>query len=172
MSILAESFREQVSKMKDPRMKTETEFDVYYSTGFLPFDFMNGCKIHVNTNGVNTEYYSVGIQDGSINMVIGRSGCGKTTWVEQAAANIIRPFKTSCIFEEVLQELEKKYYQDLLEKIWTNDMFPEILVLIQRMYMKESSLYMILSWQIDLLICMIQVCMTLVERRYISLNQR
>lgn len=102
MSILLDSFREKTSKLKDQRMKAETEPDVYYSTGFLSFDFMNGCKVHPD-NIPEHSYYSVGIQDGSINMLIGRSGCGKTTWALQAASNIIKPFANSCIFEDSIE---------------------------------------------------------------------
>lgn len=102
-SLLANAFREKVSKMKDPRIKAEAEFEVYYPTGFLPFDFMCGNLITVNANGINSEYYSVGIQDGSINMVIGRSGCGKTTWAVQAAANIVRRFDNAYVLEDTIE---------------------------------------------------------------------
>lgn len=102
---LSERFREQVSQLKDYRMKSESEFDVGYSTGFLNFDFKLGVKVFVNDRMTNEaySYYSLGITEGSINMVIGRSGCGKTTWVLQAAANIIRQFPTSCIFEDNIE---------------------------------------------------------------------
>jgi len=103
MSLLATNFREKVSKLKDYRMKTETEHSVGYSTGFLTFDFINGTVVHVKSEEKNFSYYSIGITDGSMIMVIGRSGCGKTTWIIQAAANIIRPFKTSCIFHDDIE---------------------------------------------------------------------
>ena len=105
MSILASRFREQASKLKDVKMKSESEFDVGYSTGFLNFDFKLGVKVFVDNRRTNEQfsYYSVGITAGSLNMIIGRSGCGKTTWCLQAAANIIRPFKTSCIFEDNIE---------------------------------------------------------------------
>lgn len=103
MSLLASKFREKVSKLKDYKMKVETEFPVGYSTGFLGFDFINGTVVHTKVNGNPVEYYSVGITDGSMNMIIGRSGCGKTTFCTQAAANIIRPFKTSCIFHDDIE---------------------------------------------------------------------
>lgn len=103
MSLLASKFREKVSKLKDYKMKVETEFPVGYSTGFLGFDFINGTVVHTKVNGNPIEYYSVGITDGSMNMIIGRSGCGKTTWTTQAAANIVRPFKTSCIFHDDIE---------------------------------------------------------------------
>lgn len=123
-SILAQQFREQVSKHKDFRMKNETEFGIGYPTGFLGFDFKNGAVIHVKSEERNFTYYSIGIVDGSLVTVIGRSGCGKTTWVMQVAANIVRPFKTSCIFEDSIEagvteprkETLSKFYGEELRK--------------------------------------------------------
>jgi ABC-type oligopeptide transport system ATPase subunit len=103
MSLLAARFRQNVSKMKDYRMKSETEFSVGYPTGYLSYDFTNGTVIHVKTVDKDLQYYSIGITDGSMVMVIGRSGCGKTTWVMQAAGNIIRPFKSSCIWHDDIE---------------------------------------------------------------------
>ncbi len=100
---LAQKFRDSVSKLKDYKMKIETEFGVGYPTGFLNYDFKNGTVIHVNGNGKSMKYYSIGVTDGSMIMVIGRSGSGKSTWVTQAAANIIRPFKTSCVFYDSIE---------------------------------------------------------------------
>lgn len=102
---LAQMFREKISKSKDFRLKAEAEQSVGYPTGFLNFDFKNGTMVHVSSEELNQSYsyYSVGISDGSMVMVIGRSGCGKTTFVEQAAANIVRPFKTSTVFEDQIE---------------------------------------------------------------------
>lgn len=103
MSILIEKFREKTSKMKDVRMKKEIERDVAYPTGFLAFDFMNGTVIHVKTDTMDFKYNSVGVVDGSIVMVIGRSGCGKTTFTIQSAAMIIKPFKTGAIYHDNIE---------------------------------------------------------------------
>lgn len=103
MSLLAQKFREQVSKSKDYRMKVETEPSVSYPTGFLSFDFMNGNIVHTKHNGEDAQYYSIGITDGSIVMAIGRSGCGKTTFTVQAASNIIKPYPTSCVFHDDIE---------------------------------------------------------------------
>ena len=100
---LASMFRQKVSKLKDYNMRVETEFAVGYPTGFLSFDFVNGTIVHVQTEDKSFSYYSVGITDGSMVMLIGRSGCGKTTYTVQAAANIIRPFKTSTIFHDDIE---------------------------------------------------------------------
>lgn len=112
MSILVEQFRKNVSKSKDYRMKVETEFPVGYSTGFLNFDFTNGTVVCGKKDTQEYKYYSVGITDGSMVMVIGRSASGKTTWTMQTAANIIRPFRTSAIFHDDIEggisEIRKK----------------------------------------------------------------
>lgn len=100
---LSELFRNKVSGMKDIRMKKEAENDVGYSTGYLVFDFLNGNVIHVKSKDLDFKYNSIGIVDGSMVTVIGRTGCGKTTFVEQASGNIIRPFKTSCIYEDNIE---------------------------------------------------------------------
>lgn len=105
MSILIDRFRAAVNKSKDFRMKVEEEFPVGYSTGFLSFDFRNGCIVHVNApdKGIVLDYYSVGLTDGSFNMFIGRSGCGKSTWLVQSFGNLIRPYKTSCAFIDSIE---------------------------------------------------------------------
>ncbi|MGL5751904.1 MAG: hypothetical protein ACRCXT_15340 [Paraclostridium sp.] len=103
MSFLASQFRKAVSKSKDHNMKTEEEFPVGYSTGFLGFDFLNGTVVKTTINEQPAQYYSIGLTDGSMNMIIGRSGCGKTTWAIQTAGEIIKPFKTSCIFHDNIE---------------------------------------------------------------------
>lgn len=102
-SILSSRFRSAVSKHKDARMKDEASAGVGYSTGFLNFDFMNGTVVHVKSEQRNFNYYSVGIQDGCLVMLIGRSGCGKTTWAVQTAANIVRNFPSACIFHDDIE---------------------------------------------------------------------
>lgn len=103
MSILAAKFREETSKMKDFRMKNEMEQDVAYPTGFLGFDFMNGTVIHVKSDTMDFKYNSVGVVDGSIVMVIGRAGCGKTTFVIQSSAEMIEPFDTGTIYHDNIE---------------------------------------------------------------------
>lgn len=94
MTLLGAAFREQVKKTKDISMINEQQHSVAYSTGFLNIDFLNGTILNIN----DKKYFEVGIVDGSINAVIARSGAGKSTICTQWAANIIRPFKTSCVF--------------------------------------------------------------------------
>lgn len=103
MSFLINAFRNEVGKEKDKRLSEEAGADVAYSTGFLALDFLNGTMVHVQSEEKNYKYYSCGIADGSIVMVIGRSGCGKTTFVEQVAANIVRPFEEGVIYEDNIE---------------------------------------------------------------------
>ena len=58
-SLLSEMFREKVSKKKDYRLKSETEHDVMYPTGFLGFDFLNGTVVHVKTPDRKFTYNSI-----------------------------------------------------------------------------------------------------------------
>ena len=105
MSLLIRAFREKVKKEKDTRMTLESRCGVGYPTGFHTMDFNNGMIIHVKNEekGIDKKYFSVGIQDGTMTQVIGRSQSGKTTWCYTAAANIIRPFKTSSIFADNIE---------------------------------------------------------------------
>lgn len=105
MGLLLDQVREKVAKHKDPRMRNEGTFDVLYPTGFPCFDFINGCKIKVDDkkNNKKFSYYSVGITDGSGCMLIGRSGCGKTTLAVQMAANIARQFENSEIYHDDIE---------------------------------------------------------------------
>ena len=103
MSIILERFRETLSKMKDYNIKREAEFEIQYPTGFLNFDFMNGNKVRVKSAERNLEYYSIGIPDGCMMSIIGRSGCGKTTFAVQVASNIVRPFDNGVVIHEDIE---------------------------------------------------------------------
>ena len=102
--ILSQIFRSKVKDM-DYNMKQEAMEDVGYPTGYLNFDFMNGYQAQgINpATGQLESYFSIGLTDGSYVAVLGFTGTGKTTWVCQAAANIVRQFKTSTIFEDSLE---------------------------------------------------------------------
>ena len=102
-TMLSTLFREKVSKNKDVRLSQEALPDHAYPTGFLAFDFMNGSSVHVKKDDMDFTYNSVGIVDGSLVTVIGRSGCGKTTWCVQSAGNIVRPYPSSCIYMDSLE---------------------------------------------------------------------
>ena len=94
--LLSMAFREQVKQTKDLAMKSEMTYGVSYPTGFLNMDFANGYIQEIN----GKMKFELGISDGSMNMIISDSGVGKTTIATQIASNIIKPFKTACIFYE------------------------------------------------------------------------
>lgn len=71
-------------------------YDVAYPTGFLNFDSLNGYRINAyNDRGEIYQIPHRGLLDGSYNLLIGRSGSGKSTFAVQAGANIIRQFPES-----------------------------------------------------------------------------
>ena len=96
MTLLSAAFREAVKKTKDPDQINEMTYSVSYPTGFPNFDFVNGYIQNIN----GQKRFELGLSDGSINMIISDSGCGKTTLATQAACNIVRGFETSCVFYE------------------------------------------------------------------------
>lgn len=104
MGLLGDRFREAMKKTKDARMD-EASFDIMYPTGFYPFDYSNGYRVHVvpDDGSAPFSYNSIGIVDGSATMFIGRSGCGKTSFAIQAAANIVRPFPDAMIFYDDIE---------------------------------------------------------------------
>lgn len=120
--ILSQQFRSAVSKHKDYRMKDESSASIGYSTGFLNFDFINGTVVHVKSKERDFNYYSVGIQDGCLVMLIGRSGCGKTTWAVQTASNIIRNYPTACVFHDDIEGGLTEYRKELLSGFHGEDL--------------------------------------------------
>ena len=100
---LASMYREAVKAYDNIGM--EKVADVGYSTGFPNFDMRNATKIHVYNpeKGMNFSYYQIGLADGSMTTIIGRTGCGKSTFAYQIAGNIIRPFKTACIYADEIE---------------------------------------------------------------------
>ena len=104
MSLLSKLFRAKVANM-DYNMANEATEDIGYPTGYLNFDFLNGYQTDErdNVTGLIRKYFSLGITDGSYVAFIGNTGTGKTTLVCEMAANIVRPFRTSTIFEDSLE---------------------------------------------------------------------
>lgn len=103
MGLLADRFRAQMVKNKSIQ-GYDVETDIMYPTGFAPFDYLNGYKVHVNKpNGESYWYNAVGICSGSSVMFLSRPGAGKTTIALQMAANIIRPFSNGLIFYDDIE---------------------------------------------------------------------
>ena len=101
---LMSEIQEVLSKTKDSSVNRKAESDIQYPTGFLPLDYKNGHRVAVTlANGSKATYDSIGILDGTLNMFIGRSGCGKSTITYQIGAEIIRPFEHGLMFIDLLE---------------------------------------------------------------------
>ena len=116
-NLLMEMTTEAFQKTKDYSISNDAEFDVQYPTGYLPFDY-KACGRIINVNlpdGTEFKYDSIGIVDGAMYMVIGRSGCGKSTFGIQIAANIIRNFPNGLMFVDITEAtgMMKDRLQDL-----------------------------------------------------------
>lgn len=104
MGLLSSVFRAKVADM-DYNMKSEASEDVGYPTGYLNFDYLNGYITEEldPATGQTNSYYSLGLTDGSYVAFIGYTGTGKSTLICQMAANIVRPYRTSTIFEDSIE---------------------------------------------------------------------
>lgn len=115
MGLLKQRFIDQASKDKNAP-NVEASFDIMYSTGFLPLDFLNGYKVHVVTPTEDYFYNSIGIMDGSSNMFIGRTGSGKTSIAIQAGSNIIRRFPDAVMFYRDIEGGSNSTRREVLSK--------------------------------------------------------
>ena len=147
MGLLADRFRAEMLKTKDPRME-EASADVLYPTGFLSFDYLNGYKVHVH-NDLNDDdffYNAVGIVDGSSNTIIGRSGSGKTTMALQMAANIVRPFPGAVIFYDDIESGSNSANREILTHFGPDEISDRIIyrnaaITSENFYQRISSIY-------------------------------
>lgn len=145
MGLLADRFRAQMAKTKDPRME-EANADVLYPTGFLPFDFLNGYRVHVKSETEDFWYNAVGIVDGSSVSLCGRSGSGKTTAAIQMAANIIRPFPEATIFFDDIEGGSNATRRELLthftpEECQQRIIYRNTAVSAENFYKRIASIY-------------------------------
>lgn len=146
-SLLADRFRAAMAKSKNAKMN-EAVADVMYPTGFLPFDFLNGCKVHVQNqnSGQNYFYNSVGIVDGSSNMFIGRTGSGKTTIALQMAANIVRRFPSAVIFYDDIEGGSNASRREIMTRFSPDEMANRLIyrnaaVTAENFYERIASIY-------------------------------
>lgn len=145
MGLLADRFRAQMTKTKDPRMG-EANADILYPTGFLPFDFLNGYRVHVKSDTEDFWYNAVGIVDGSSVQLVGRSGSGKTTAAIQMAANIIRPFPEATIFFDDIEGGSNATRRELLthftpEEAQQRIIYRNTAVSAENFYKRIASIY-------------------------------
>ena len=146
-SLLADRFRAAMAKTKNPKM-SEAVADVSYPTGFLPFDFLNGYKVHVQNSETGEDYFynSVGIVDGSSNMFIGRTGSGKTTIALQMAANIVRKFPSAVIFYDDIEGGSNSTRREIMTKFSSEELTYRLIyrnaaVTAENFYERIASIY-------------------------------
>ena len=96
-SRLVSEFNKRINKL-NKNADNDEEFDVLYPTGFLGLDYLNGTMVHVESENINTSYKAIGLVDGSSNLFIGRSNCGKSTLTFQIIGNIARQFPDADIY--------------------------------------------------------------------------
>lgn len=146
MGFLADRFRAEMAKSKDPRME-EAVADVLYPTGFLPFDFLNGYKARVRKpTGEEYFYNAVGIVDGSSLSIIGRPHSGKTTAAIQMASNIVRRFPGAVIFYDDIEGGSNVARREILSKFGPDEIDDRIIyrntaVNAENFYQRIESIY-------------------------------
>lgn len=145
MGLLADRFRAQMAKTKDPSMG-EANADILYPTGFLPFDFLNGYKVHVKSDTEDFWYNNVGIVDGSSVQFVGRSGSGKTTAAIQMAAGIVRSFPEAVIFFDDIEGGSNATRRELLSHFTPEECQKRIIyrntaVSAENFYKRIASIY-------------------------------
>lgn len=91
---MAESLLDRLRKNDKKGYFDRTQTSVMYRTGFLPLDYRNGYvvkSIDLNENLLN-EYAALGFTGGTFITVVGKTGVAKTTFMVQAAFNIVNQF--------------------------------------------------------------------------------
>lgn len=97
MGIVLKDFRAKAKKMKDIRMSKEGGYDIGYPTGLVNLDFRNAMSYNGKKDGKIYKNYVLGLTDGSLNMIIGRSNSGKSTLALQIASYIYKSFPSGCV---------------------------------------------------------------------------
>ena len=99
MSILSNAYRNEIKGRDDIK---ESRVTVSFQSGFDLLDYRNGKIVYAGQND-ESSYYSLGFDEGKYVLVIGASGTGKSTWVMQAAANIVAPYENGSIFHDDIE---------------------------------------------------------------------
>ena len=99
MSFLLNAYRNEIKGRDDIK---ESRVTVSFQSGFDLLDYRNGKIVYAGQND-ESSYYSLGFDEGKYVLVIGASGTGKSTWVMQAAANIVAPYENGSIFHDDIE---------------------------------------------------------------------
>lgn len=143
-SRLMDEFRKRASKIKNAC--NDEEFDVLYPTGFTALDYLNGTMVHVKSDSIDTSYKSIGIVDGSSNLFIGRSNCGKSTLMFQIIGNIARMIpETEIYIDDIESSLPMSRKEFLLglskEEIQTRVNFRNTGITTENVYQRIRTIH-------------------------------
>ena len=127
---MSDEFRKIVAKDKDLRMSVEAKPDIGYSTGFPTYDAITSYPVYINNDekGIHQKYICSGITDGTLNGVIGKTGSGKSSFALQVGANIIRPFRTSCLFEDSIEGGVTQSRREILTGFYGDEYIERIII--------------------------------------------
>jgi len=97
-----------------------------FLTGFPVLDYNLGYVIAVRGNDGTISNYKIakGIVAGSYNLFCGRSGVGKSSWVIQISANIIRPYRNGGIYHFDVEQATTPTRIQQLAKLDISDFDP------------------------------------------------
>ncbi len=123
MGLLSQSYNEEVKKSKHADLFEKARTPFAYSTGLDLLDHMNGKWIDVRGD---KGYYSLGVDEGTYIMLIGKSGTSKTSIALQMASNIIKGYDEGMIYlddiegatdETRIHNITKMSYDEIDEKV-------------------------------------------------------
>lgn len=117
MGLLTKRYRETRKKGEAGEARTAYAF----KTGIDLLDWKNGKLVQVK-NG--EPYYSVGIEEGTYCMFIGKSGTGKSALAMQIAARIVRDYPNGAVYLDDVEAASSKTRFKALSG-WTDDMIED-----------------------------------------------
>lgn len=89
-------FEELKNVMKDEEKYGKEGGSIHMSsTGFDCFDYLNGT---ISVDDAGKRFFHLGLDDGKITTIIGKSGSGKTTFAIQTAYNIIKNYDQGVMY--------------------------------------------------------------------------
>ena len=120
MSLLVSKYRQTRGKNDVGEARTAMGF----KTGIDLLDYKNGKLVMPKGH---KPYFSVGIEEGSYIMVIGRSGSGKSTLAIQMACNIVEPYENGAVY---IDDVEAAMNMTRIKTIsgWDDDMLDSKIV--------------------------------------------
>jgi len=117
MGLLTKRYRETRKKGDTGEAKTAYAF----KTGIDLLDWSNGKLVNVRGD---ESYYSVGIEEGTYCMFIGKSGTGKTSLALQIAARIVRDYENGAVYLDDVEAATSKTRFKALSG-WTDEMIED-----------------------------------------------